>query len=72
MTKVLEYILGFLAFIGLASLVSRSKVVDASKETKKIDDKISEIKEKTDETPIDDLVSKSNKRYGPGSRASDS
>lgn len=72
MNRLINWLGVIVGFLGAMFIFSKKSVVDASKETKKVNDKLEEIKEKTNETPIDDLVAKSNKRYGPGSGSGDS
>jgi hypothetical protein len=60
-----SFFLGIIA--GVAALFfMRRKPVDATRELKKVDKELEEIKEKVHDTDIDDLVAKSNKRYPPG------
>jgi hypothetical protein len=65
-TKFLEYLIGFLALIGLGSLALKKKSGNATEENKKIDDKMKEIAEEVNETDTASLVDDYNKRHGKG------
>lgn len=62
--KFIEYLVAFLALIGLGALISRKTEISAPKENKKVDEKMNEIKEEVNATSTDDLVADYNKRHG--------
>jgi len=66
MNKILEWIVGFLALIGLGTLVLKKKTGNPEVENKKVDEVKKEIAEEVNAKDIDSVVDDYNKRHGKG------
>jgi len=63
-SKFIDYLLGFLALIGIGSLLLKKKGGNPTAANKEVDAVKKEIEEEVNETPTTELVADYNKRHG--------
>lgn len=64
MNKIFEYIVAFLALIGLGALAVRRQPTSPAKENAKVDEKMKEIQEEVNAQDTASVVDDYNKRHG--------